>query len=79
MPRAARTNQEIMRGRRGTPRRGGSTERGYDYGWQKFRQWRLRRDPICQDCNDAAATEVHEVDPPGGGRTRTIKGTRCLC
>src|ERR1022692_4714026 len=42
-------------------RRGGSTERGYDYVWQQFRDWFIRRHPLCADCGIVATSDVHHV------------------
>lgn len=40
-----------------------SSKRGYDRKWQKLRAWKLRHDPLCEECkrNDriVIATEVH--------------------
>lgn len=41
--------------------RGGATKRGYDYLWQKFREWFIRRHPVCSDCQIKATTDVHHV------------------
>jgi len=41
--------------------RGGATERGYNYLWQKFREWFIWRHPICVDCQIKATTDVHHV------------------
>jgi len=40
--------------------RGSSAQRGYDYTWQKFREWFLRRHPACEDCG-RLATEPHHI------------------
>lgn len=43
--------------------RQGSTARGYDARWQRFRLWYLRDNPLCQDCKEqdriTPATEIH--------------------
>ena len=43
--------------------RGTSTERGYDYQWQKFRKQYLTYNPLCVDCMEigvaAPATDIH--------------------
>jgi 5-methylcytosine-specific restriction protein A len=48
---------------RAPDRRGSSTERGYDYQWQKLRLAKLRQDPLCADCLEngrtTGAEEVH--------------------
>lgn len=43
--------------------RGTSSERGYDYQWQKFRKNYLMYNPLCADCWDVgiatSATDIH--------------------
>lgn len=43
--------------------RGSSTERGYDYRWQRFRKLYLAMYPLCCDCMEhgvvTAATDIH--------------------
>jgi len=41
--------------------RGGATKRGYDYQWQKFREWFIRRHWVCSDCQINATTDVHHM------------------
>lgn len=47
-------------------RRGSSTERGYDYHWQKVRRLVLVERPLCEDCwgvgRATPAAEVHHID-----------------
>jgi 5-methylcytosine-specific restriction enzyme A len=38
-----------------------ASERGYDYIWQKFREWFIARHPICADCVIVPTTDVHHV------------------
>lgn len=38
-------------------RRGSSSERGYDYAWQKLRKQKLNADPLCE-CDDCKAGEL---------------------
>jgi len=44
-------------------RRGSWRERGYDYRWDKVRNRYIRREPMCEYCGDAPATEVDHVVP----------------
>lgn len=46
------------------PRRGSAKERGYDYAWQKLRDWVMQRDAgLCQPCLKPGAVSVaKEVD-----------------
>lgn len=45
--------------------RGGSTERGYNAAWQRFRAVYLKSHPLCCDCLEAdrvtVATDIHHV------------------
>lgn len=47
--------------------RGTSTERGYDARWRKVRDAKLRRDPLCERCEDLGRTRaadlVHHIVP----------------
>lgn len=46
-----------------TPRREGSTARGYGYAWQRLREQFLREHPLCVDCLQGGRTrEATEVD-----------------
>jgi len=42
-------------------RRGNSAERGYDSDWKRFREWFVRRHPLCADCCIKKTTDVHHV------------------
>jgi len=46
-------------------RRGSARERGYDRAWEKVRLQKLRRNPLCEDCEARGeimpAIEVHHV------------------
>lgn len=39
--------------------RGSAHARGYDAQWAKVRAMKLRRKPMCEDCGEAEATQVH--------------------
>ena len=55
----ARCELSARQGRQEADRqRGGSSERGYDAAWQRFRVWFLSHYPLCSDCSEIA-TEVH--------------------
>ena len=45
--------------------RGNSTQRGYDYQWQQFRERYLAEHPLCFDCEAegrvSAAVDVHHI------------------
>lgn len=47
-----------------------STERGYNYRWQKVRRMYLRRNPLCVEClkegNIEPATIVDHIEPHRG-------------
>ena len=43
--------------------RGSAAERGYDAIWQKVRRRKLRRNPVCEECNREPATTVHHIIP----------------
>jgi 5-methylcytosine-specific restriction enzyme A len=52
--------------------------------WKKTRLMKLRRDPICEDCNRAPATEVHHTDSSwketgDWGLFLTIEKLQSLC
>lgn len=47
--------------RREQDRRGSSAERGYDGAWRRFREWFIRRHPICSDCQIKATSDVHHI------------------
>ena len=48
-------------------RRGSSTQRGYDYRWQKTRKGYLAKHPLCVHCQASgrvvAATEIDHIIP----------------
>jgi len=48
-------------------RRGSSTQRGYDYRWQKVRKGYLAKHPLCVHCEAngrvTAATEIDHIVP----------------
>lgn len=52
-------------GKRAKDNRKGSTARGYDYQWQRFRERYLAEHPLCVDCEAdgivGAATDIHHV------------------
>lgn len=56
--------------KRADAQRGSSSERGYNYRWQKARQTFLRANPLCRHCTKLgmvrAATEVDHVIPHRG-------------
>ena len=64
--------------------RGGSTERGYGYRWQKYRERFLRENPLCAICEredrPALATVVDHIKPHHGDQglfwTQTIINQR---
>jgi 5-methylcytosine-specific restriction protein A len=54
------------KGKRSDKQRGTSTQRGYDYRWQRFRIIYLAQHPLCVDCESkgraGAATDVHHIE-----------------
>lgn len=48
-------------------RRGSSWKRGYDSDWRRLRDWKLRENPLCEECarqgRTAAADEVDHIKP----------------
>ena len=38
-----------------------AAKRGYGYRWQKFREYFLRHNGVCNDCGIRAATDVHHI------------------
>ena len=64
-------------------KRPSASKRGYDRRWERFRQMKLRREPMCEECRrqgrDTPATDVdHIVSLARGGR-HTIENTQSLC
>lgn len=60
--------------------RGSRIERGYDKRWQKLRLLILNRDPLCQICGKAPATEVdHIVAMAKGGSRDDEDNLRGVC
>lgn len=43
--------------------RGSAASRGYDSRHQRLRKWKLKRNPICEECGEYAATVVHHIIP----------------
>lgn len=71
MPDAARTHLSTMRRMRrirpaGEAKRLSPSNRGYGRGWQRFRKWYLRHNPLCNVC-EGAATEVDHIVPLSQG------------
>ncbi len=63
--------------------RGSSAARGYDYVWQQFRAWFLRRHPLCSDpfkegCHEAA-TDVHHRLAKAQGGEDSEENCQSLC
>ncbi len=56
-----------------------SCVRGYDGNWRKVRLMVLAREPICQDCERAPATEVDHVIALTKGGTNEMNNFRCYC
>ena len=55
--------EDRIRARKREQRRGSSSERGYDYRWQRFRSSYLAEHPLCESClargEAEAANELH--------------------
>ena len=41
--------------------RGSAASRGYDYQWQRFRSWFVKRHPLCHDCLYKPTEAVHHI------------------
>lgn len=50
-------------GDRWADHRGKSTARGYDWKWRKLRNAKISRNPLCEMCGKAPATQVHHKIP----------------
>jgi 5-methylcytosine-specific restriction protein A len=64
--------------------RGSSSERGYDYRWQRFRDRYLKLNPLCVDCltqgNIEPAVDVHHiVKLTEGGKRLEPSNCKPLC
>ena len=46
--------------------RGTNKQRGYDEHWARISRMKRQECPVCQVCNDAAATEVDHIIPFNG-------------
>lgn len=57
-------------------RRGTSASRGYGGRWQKVRATKLRRNPVCEKCNQLAKV-VHHLD--GDQLNNAIENLQSLC
>jgi 5-methylcytosine-specific restriction enzyme A len=57
-------------------RRGSAASRGYDKDHRRWREVVLRRDPVCQDCQDALSTVADHIIPilQGGSRLDPSNG-----
>lgn len=56
------------------------SKRGYDSRWRKVRLMVLRANPICQHCNEYAATEVDHIVPLSKGGSRlAMDNLQALC
>jgi len=58
--------------------RGTSAQRGYDRRWRVFRAHFLRRHPMCADCVDAAAQEVHHIQKVADAPELRLLESNCL-
>jgi 5-methylcytosine-specific restriction enzyme A len=65
--------------------RGNSSERGYDWRWQRIRLNYINSHPLCLDCYEmiprqiTAATEVHHIIALRDGGTSDDSNLRPLC
>jgi 5-methylcytosine-specific restriction enzyme A len=64
-------------------RRGSSTKRGYDYRWQRLRDYILKKRPCCELCDERniikAGEEVHHKIPLSQGGTHAEDNLLVLC
>lgn len=65
-------------------KRGTSSQRGYDAGWQKFRRMYLAAHPFCLDCaaehSMSMATDIHHVHKlAAGGAKFELSNLMPLC
>lgn len=65
MPRAAQQFKGNQPAKKAERR--GSTARGYDRRWRKYRRWFLRGNPLCVRCGAAATDVDHIVEIAGQG------------
>jgi len=92
MPRKLKTHRATLRERReaaGMRRhrlsdsRPNAGKRGYGGTWRKAREWKLRRNPICEECLSrgevVAASEVHHIVPLDEGGANTLENLMSLC
>ena len=58
----------------------GSTERGYDTGWQRFRKWYLKQqDSKCEFCGEPAEELDHIIPLEDGGKKLSTSNVQALC
>lgn len=55
-----------------------SRERGYDRTWEKFRNWYLRKNPICAWCGAPSHIPDHIIPLPEGPKY-DLENLRPLC
>jgi len=55
-----------LRGRQHDAHRGTNKQRGYDEHWARISRLKRQRQPVCEVCNDAIATEVDHIIPFAG-------------
>lgn len=55
------------------------SEMDYGKNWQKIRAEYLKVNPICQDCKQAIATEVHHKRALRHGGTHDWSNLKALC
>ncbi|NIT55854.1 MAG: HNH endonuclease, partial [Aliifodinibius sp.] len=59
--------------------RGTAHERGYDADWQKFREYYLRKHPVCKMCKRAATLIHHKTPLSQGGNKYDNNNLMSLC
>lgn len=80
MPWSPKTNQQLIRQRRGGLEPTGPNRRQYcDRKWREIRQRVLIRDVVCQSCRVKPATCVHHIQAVVEGGSDAMSNLEGLC
>lgn len=77
------TEHERQRHQRDIEERGTAAERGYDRGWRRIRDRKLKASPLCEPCErdgrTTPATEVDHIEPHVPGEPHEWANLQSIC